>query len=425
MYTIYGLRISGRQSSHISEPDPLDDIFTGGMENFGRQECLDAGWKLGETNDNAANDLHEICNILWRRRTTVAPTPPTTPTPPEEQSAAAAASSPGALGFQDEFRAAPVFSSPSPLAEDDIAPQTHEGKPHDYCITRHAKISSAPPPSDMQCGNVFAQHGGFPRLTVIQKAATDRGLVFDSSTDALSIDENGKVILVKEDESGKMIEVPIPKPLGASPATPASSGGGGGGGGGAAIGIGVGSAAILGLLAYSLQSGAVGAGAGLGEFNWSPDISFAYNNTGMREIRYGTRMDFRHTDWHIWWTASQINSSGETKKMRYGSGAQYSADWWSARYNNSIHDKEARADVALKATGEFRDWGGVWKFSPTYRANVEVDEYNVQTWSHRVNLEAVWRINKWTLTQSTGFTAKKASDIGETLQTRLKLTREF
>ena len=425
VYTIYGLRISGRQSSHIGEPDPLDDIFTGGMENFGRQECLDAGWKLGETNDNAANDLHEICNILWRRRTTVAPTPPTTPTPPEEQSAAAAASSPGALGFQDEFRAAPVFSSPSPLAEDDIAPQTHEGKPHDYCITRHAKISSAPPPSDMQCGNVFAQHGGFPRLTVIQKAAADRGLVFDSSTDALSIDENGKVILVKEDESGKMIEVPIPKPLGASPATPASSGGGGGGGGGAAIGIGVGSAAILGLLAYSLQSGAVGAGAGLGEFNWSPDISFAYNNTGMREIRYGTRMDFRHTDWHIWWTASQINSSGETKKMRYGSGAQYSADWWSARYNNSIHDKEARADVALKATGEFRDWGGVWKFSPTYRANVEVDEYNVQTWSHRVNLEAVWRINKWTLTQSTGFTAKKASDIGETLQTRLKLTREF
>ena len=425
VYTIYGLRISGRQSSHIGEPDPLDDIFTGGMENFGRQECLDAGWKLGETNDNAANDLHEICNILWRRRTTVAPTPPTTPTPPEEQSAAAAASSPGALGFQDEFRAAPVFSSPSPLAEDDIAPQTHEGKPHDYCITRHAKISSAPPPSDMQCGNVFAQHGGFPRLTVIQKAATDRGLEFDPTADALSIDENGKVILVKEDESGKMIEVPIPKPLGASPATPASSGGGGGGGGGAAIGIGVGSAAILGLLAYSLQSGAVGAGAGLGEFNWSPDISFAYNNTGMREIRYGTRMDFRHTDWHIWWTASQINSSGETKKMRYGSGAQYSADWWSARYNNSIHDKEARADVALKATGEFRDWGGVWKFSPTYRANVEVDEYNVQTWSHRVNLEAVWRINKWTLTQSTGFTAKKASDIGETLQTRLKLTREF
>ena len=425
VYTIYGLRISGRRASHIGEPDPLDDIFTGGMENFGRQECLDAGWKLGETNDNAANDLHEICNILWRRRTTVAPTPPTTPTPPEEQSAAAAASSPGALGFQDEFRAAPVFSSPSPLAEDDIAPQTHEGKPHDYCITRHAKISSAPPPSDMQCGNVFAQHGGFPRLTVIQKAATDRGLEFDPTADALSIDENGKVILVKEDESGKMIEVPIPKPLGASPATPASSGGGGGGGGGAAIGIGVGSAAILGLLAYSLQSGAVGAGAGLGEFNWSPDISFAYNNTGMREIRYGTRMDFRHTDWHIWWTASQINSSGETKKMRYGSGAQYSADWWSARYNNSIHDKEARADVALKATGEFRDWGGVWKFSPTYRANVEVDEYNVQTWSHRVNLEAVWRINKWTLTQSTGFTAKKASDIGETLQTRLKLTREF
>ena len=425
VYSIYGLRIDGRRASHISEPNPLDEIFTGGMENFGRQDCLDAGWKLGETNDNAANDLHEICNILWRRRTTVAPTPPTTPTPPEEQSAAAAASSPGALGFQDEFRAAPVFSSPSPLAEDDIAPQTHEGKPHDYCITRHAKISSAPPPSDMQCGNVFAQHGGFPRLTVIQKAAADRGLVFDSSTDALSIDENGKVILVKEDESGKMIEVPIPKPLGASPATPASSGGGGGGGGGAAIGIGVGSAAILGLLAYSLQSGAVGAGAGLGEFNWSPDISFAYNNTGMREIRYGTRMDFRHTDWHIWWTASQINSSGETKKMRYGSGAQYSADWWSARYNNSIHDKEARADVALKATGEFRDWGGVWKFSPTYRANVEVDEYNVQTWSHRVNLEAVWRINKWTLTQSTGFTAKKASDIGETLQTRLKLTREF
>ena len=425
VYSIYGLRIDGRRASHISEPNPLDEIFTGGMENFGRQDCLDAGWKLGETNDNAANDLHEICNILWRRRTTVAPTPPTTPTPPEEQSAAAAASSPGALGFQDEFRAAPVFSSPSPLAEDDIAPQTHEGKPHDYCITRHAKISSAPPPSDMQCGNVFAQHGGFPRLTVIQKAATDRGLEFDPTADALSIDENGKVILVKEDESGKMIEVPIPKPLGASPATPASSGGGGGGGGGAAIGIGVGSAAILGLLAYSLQSGAVGAGAGLGEFNWSPDISFAYNNTGMREIRYGTRMDFRHTDWHIWWTASQINSSGETKKMRYGSGAQYSADWWSARYNNSIHDKEARADVALKATGEFRDWGGVWKFSPTYRANVEVDEYNVQTWSHRVNLEAVWRINKWTLTQSTGFTAKKASDIGETLQTRLKLTREF
>ena len=425
VYSIYGLRIDGRRASHISEPNPLDEIFTGGIENFGRQECLDAGWKLGETNDNAANDLHEICNILWRRRTTVAPTPPTTPTPPEEQSAAAAASSPGALGFQDEFRAAPVFSSPSPLAEDDIAPQTHEGKPHDYCITRHAKISSAPPPSDMQCGNVFAQHGGFPRLTMIQKAATDNGLVFDPTADALSIDENGKVILVKEDESGKMIEVPIPKPLGASPATPASSGGGGGGGGGAAIGIGVGSAAILGLLAYSLQSGAVGAGAGLGEFNWSPDISFAYNNTGMREIRYGTRMDFRHTDWHIWWTASQINSSGETKKMRYGSGAQYSADWWSARYNNSIHDKEARADVALKATGEFRDWGGVWKFSPTYRANVEVDEYNVQTWSHRVNLEAVWRINKWTLTQSTGFTAKKASDIGETLQTRLKLTREF
>ena len=431
--SIYGVRVLVPRNAPVG--DSIDSILTNPIERFSRQDCVNAGWTASGTGRLGAGDLQEFCNIIWRRRTTTpAPTPPTTP--PEEQSAAAAESSLGAFGFQDELDsgggatypkllAAPAFSASSPLAEDEIAPQVHEGEQHKHCITRHAKAAETPPPSDMQCGNVFAQHGGFPDLAVIKKAATDNGVVFDSSTDALSIDENGKVILVKEDESGKMIEVPIPKPLGASPATPASSGGGGGGGGGAAIGIGVGSAAILGLLAYSLQSGAVGAGAGLGEFNWSPDISFAYNNTGMREIRYGTRMDFRHTDWHIWWTASQINSSGETKKMRYGSGAQYSADWWSARYNNSIHDKEARADVALKATGEFRDWGGVWKFSPTYRANVEVDEYNVQTWSHRVNLEAVWRINKWTLTQSTGFTAKKASDIGETLQTRLKLTREF
>ena len=431
--SIYGARVTVPRNAPVG--DSIDSILTNPIERFSRQDCINAGWTASGTGRLGAGDLQEFCNILWRRRTTTpAPTPPTTP--PEEQSAAAAESSLGAFGFQDELDsgggatypkllAAPAFSASSPLAEDEIAPQVHEGEQHKHCITRHDKAAETPPPSDMQCGNVFAQHGGFPDLAVIKKAATDNGVVFDSSTDALSIDENGKVILVKEDESGKMIEVPIPKPLGASPATPASSGGGGGGGGGAAIGIGVGSAAILGLLAYSLQSGAVGAGAGLGEFNWSPDISFAYNNTGMREIRYGTRMDFRHTDWHIWWTASQINSSGETKKMRYGSGAQYSADWWSARYNNSIHDKEARADVALKATGEFRDWGGVWKLSPTYRANVEVDEYNVQTWSHRVNLEAVWRINKWTLTQSTGFTAKKASDIGETLQTRLKLTREF
>ena len=431
--SIYGARVIVSRNAPVG--DSIDSILTNPIERFSRQDCVNAGWTASGTGRLGAGDLQEFCNIIWRRRTTTpAPTPPTTP--PEEQSAAAAESSLGAFGFQDELDsgggatypkllAAPAFSASSPLAEDEIAPQVHEGEQHKHCITRHDKAAETPPPSDMQCGNVFAQHGGFPDLAVIKKAATDNGLVFDSSTDALSIDENGKVILVKEDESGKMIEVPIPKPLGASPATPASSGGGGGGGGGAAIGIGVGSAAILGLLAYSLQSGAVGAGAGLGEFNWSPDISFAYNNTGMREIRYGTRMDFRHTDWHIWWTASQINSSGETKKMRYGSGAQYSADWWSARYNNSIHDKEARADVALKATGEFRDWGGVWKFSPTYRANVEVDEHNIQTWSHRVNLEAVWRINKWTLTQSTGFTAKKASDIGETLQTRLKLTREF
>ena len=430
--SIYGVQVRGIRSAPT--PDEDNSLLTDPLERFSRQDCVNAGWTVGGTGSPSAGDLQEFCNILWRRRTTTAPTPPTTP--PEEQSAAAAESSLGAFGFQDELDsgggatypkllAAPAFSASSPLAEDEIAPQVHEGEQHKHCITRHAKDAETPPPSDMQCGNVFAQHGGFPDLAVIKKAATDNGVEFDPTADALSIDENGKVILVKEDESGKMIEVPIPKPLGASPATPASSGGGGGGGGGAAIGIGVGSAAILGLLAYSLQSGAVGAGAGLGEFNWSPDISFAYNNTGMREIRYGTRMDFRHTDWHIWWTASQINSSGETKKMRYGSGAQYTSDWWSARYNNSIHDKEARADVALKATGEFRDWGGVWKFSPTYRANVEVDEHNVQTWSHRVNLEAVWRINKWTLTQSTGFTAKKASDIGETLQTRLKLTREF
>ena len=431
--SIYGARVTVPRNAPVG--DSIDSILTNPIERFSRQDCINAGWTASGTGRLGAGDLQEFCNIIWRRRTTTpAPTPPTTP--PEEQSAAAAESSLGAFGFQDELDsgggatypkllAAPAFSASSPLAEDEIAPQVHEGEQHKHCITRHDKAAETPPPSDMQCGNVFAQHGGFPDLAMIKKAAASLTLTFDPTTDALSIDENGKVLLVKEDESGKMIEVPIPKPLGASPATPASSGGGGGGGGGAAIGIGVGSAAILGLLAYSLQSGAVGAGAGLGEFNWSPDISFAYNNTGMREIRYGTRMDFRHTDWHIWWTASQINSSGETKKMRYGSGAQYSADWWSARYNNSIHDKEARADVALKATGEFRDWGGVWKFSPTYRANVEVDEYNVQTWSHRVNLEAVWRINKWTLTQSTGFTAKKASDIGETLQTRLKLTREF
>ena len=429
LQSIYGARVLVPRNAPVG--DSIDPILTNPIERFSRQDCINAGWTASGTGTLGAGDLQEFCNIIWRRRTTTpAPTPPTTP--PEEQSAAAAESSLGAFGFQDELDsgggatypkllAAPAFSASSPLAEDEIAPQVHEGEQHKHCITRHDKAAETPPPSDMQCGNVFAQHGGFPDLAVIKKAATDNGVVFDSSTDALSIDENGKVILVKEDESGKMIEVPIPKPLGASPATPASSGGGGGGGGGAAIGIGVGSAAILGLLAYSLQSGAVGAGAGLGEFNWSPDISFAYNNTGMREIRYGTRMDFRHTDWHIWWTASQINSSGETKKMRYGSGAQYTSDWWSARYNNSIHDKEARADVALKATGEFRDWGGVWKFSPTYRANVEVDEYNnVQTWSHRVNLEAVWRINKWTLTQSTGFTAKKASDIGETLANKVE-----
>ena len=431
--SIYGVRVRGRRSAPL--PDEDNSELTKPLERFSRQDCVNAGWTSGGTGTPGAGDLQEFCNILWRRRTTTAPTPPTTP--PEEQSAAVSESSLGGFGFQDGFDpgggatypkllAAPAFTSSSPLAEEDeIAPQTHEGEEHKHCITRHAKAAATPPPSDMQCGNVFARHGGFPELAMIKKAASDNGVEFDPTSDALSVDESGKVLLVKADENGKMIEVPIPKPLGASSATPAASGGGGGGGGGAAIGIGVGSAAILGLLAYSLQSGAVGAGAGLGEFNWSPDISFAYNNTGMREIRYGTRMDYRHTDWHIWWTASQVNTSGKTKKLRYGSGAQYTADWWSARYNNSVHDKEARADVALKATGEFRDWGGVWKLSPTYRANVEVDEYNVQTWSHRVNLEAVWRINKWTLTQSTGFTAKRASDIGETLQTRLKLTREF
>ena len=433
LQSIYGVRLHGIRSAPL--PDEDNSELTKPLERFSRQDCVNAGWTSGGTGTPGAGDLQEFCNILWRRRTTTAPTPPTTP--PEEQSAAVSESSLGGFGFQDGFDpgggatypkllAAPAFTSSSPLAEEDeIAPQTHEGEEHKHCITRHAKAAATPPPSDMQCGNVFARHGGFPELAMIKKAASDNGVEFDPTSDALSVDESGKVLLVKADENGKMIEVPIPKPLGASSATPAASGGGGGGGGGAAIGIGVGSAAILGLLAYSLQSGAVGAGAGLGEFNWSPDISFAYNNTGMREIRYGTRMDYRHTDWHIWWTASQVNTSGKTKKLRYGSGAQYTADWWSARYNNSVHDKEARADVALKATGEFRDWGGVWKLSPTYRANVEVDEYNVQTWSHRVNLEAVWRINKWTLTQSTGFTAKRASDIGETLQTRLKLTREF
>ena len=195
----------------------------------------------------------------------------------------------------------------------------------------------------------------------------------------------------------------------------ASAGGGGGssgGGGGAGIAIGV--AAVVGLLALATWSGDPDA------FTFSPDVGINYDSQSGHILRYGTRMDFREKAWHAWWSAAQTNTRNGMGELRYGSGAEYAGEFWNARLQNDGYGKRSDSEFSLSAEKEF----GVWSFAPLYRVQYGKDETS-ESWRHALSVSAVWRVEKWTLTNSAGFYGESLAAFGDNASAKVLLRREF
>ena len=191
-----------------------------------------------------------------------------------------------------------------------------------------------------------------------------------------------------------------------------SGGGGGGGGGGAGIAIGV--AAVVGLLALATWGG------DSDSFTFSPDVGLNYDSQSGHILRYGSRVDFRENAWHAWWSAAQTNTRNGTGELRYGSGAEYAGEFWNARLQSDAYGDKSDSEFSLSAKKEL----GVWSFAPLYRVQYDKDETD-ENWRHSLLLSAVWRVEKWTLTNSAGFYGESLAAFGDNTSIKVLLRHDF
>ncbi|MGI9298481.1 MAG: hypothetical protein ACR2QC_11390 [Gammaproteobacteria bacterium] len=170
---------------------------------------------------------------------------------------------------------------------------------------------------------------------------------------------------------------------------------------------------VVGLAAYYLWDGNANA------FAFSPDVGYAVSESGY-SYNFGGRLDFRQDNWHLYYAAGQANSNGEFGDFRYESGGEYSADFWTAAFSETVQGETADYNFSLSA-----DWeSGIWQVSPKYRLHSRFTDEEFET-ANTLNLEGVLRYNRWTISPSAGFRWESADEFGDNARFNLSAVRRF
>ena len=199
----------------------------------------------------------------------------------------------------------------------------------------------------------------------------------------------------------------IPQPPQPQPQT---SGGNGSGGKFILSGIG------LFWAVYSWKNGA-------GEFNFSPDVGYAFTESGYSANAAG-QLNFRDENLHIYWRAGQQNANGNFGDLRYESGGKYTADFWTATFSESISGETANYDFSLSANLR----GEIWKISPVYRLHSEWKESDsgIKTDTrNELNLQGNFRYNGWTIRPAAGFRWENVNDFSENARFQINAIHRF
>ncbi|MGI9296598.1 MAG: hypothetical protein ACR2QC_01710 [Gammaproteobacteria bacterium] len=207
---------------------------------------------------------------------------------------------------------------------------------------------------------------------------------------------------------------PAPNP---DPNPPANNSGGGGiaerdDGAEMAAYIGGGMLAV-GLASYFLWDG------NLLAFSFSPDYGYSLTESGYA-YNIGGRLDFRQENFHSYYAVGQANANGDFGDLRYESGGEYTADFWTAAFSETVQGETA--DYRFSLSADYK--GGIWKVSPTYRLHSHFDEDETET-ANSLNLESVLRYNRWTISPSAGFNWESADEFGDNARFNLSAVRRF
>ncbi len=201
---------------------------------------------------------------------------------------------------------------------------------------------------------------------------------------------------------------------------PANNNGGGGGvvvaerddGAETAAYIGGGMLAV-GLASYFLWDG------NLLAFTFSPDYGYSITESGYA-YNVGGQLDFRQENFHSYYAVGQANTDGEFGDFRYESGGEYSADFWTAAFSETVQGETA--DYRFSLSADYN--GGIWRVSPTYRLHSRLEDDETET-ANSLNLEGVLRYNRWTISPSAGFNWRRPEEFGDNARFNLSAVRRF
>ena len=137
-------------------------------------------------------------------------------------------------------------------------------------------------------------------------------------------------------------------------------------------------------------------------FAFSPEFGYRISESDYF-VRAGGKIEYAvNENLRMQWSAGQTNSGGDFGDFRYLSKAEYTADFWTAAFSESVSGKTADYDFSLSADLQ----NGIWKISPVYRMQSEWKESDsgIKTETqNELNLESVLRYNRWTIRPSAGF----------------------
>ena len=243
--------------------------------------------------------------------------------------------------------------------------------------------------------NLFGESGGFPQMPENFDVANDRLMIAVLSDGSTQIFFGGTEVLRDVATDSSQI---------------ARSGGNGSGGKFILSGIG------LFWAVYSWKNGA-------GEFNFSPDVGYAFTESGYSANAAG-QLNFRDENLHIYWRAGQQNANGNFGDLRYESGGKYTADFWTATFSESISGETANYDFSISA--DLR--GGIWQISPTYRMQSEWKESDsgIKTdTQNELNLQGDFRYNNWQIRPSAGFQWQNFGDFANSGKLQINAIHRF
>ena len=137
-------------------------------------------------------------------------------------------------------------------------------------------------------------------------------------------------------------------------------------------------------------------------FAFSPEFGYRISENDYF-VQAGGKIEYAvNENLRMQWSAGQTNTGGDFGDFRYLSKAEYTADFWTAAFSESVSGKTADYDFSLSADLQ----NGIWKISPVYRMQSEWKESDsgIETETqNELNLESVLRYNRWTIRPSAGF----------------------